>query len=60
MIFPIIIGVWGVGMIGLITAKTLGVGINKTKVKVFNVSDRVVKHKKYKDALNERTKSIFK
>lgn len=54
-----IAAVWGTFMIGytIYHAKSRN---NKTKIKVFNLSDRAVKNKKYKDSVNERAKGMFK
>lgn len=58
MLLYIGIGVtWAVCIIGGITYQKK-IRRNKPTIKVFNLSDRAIKHKKYQMALNERTKGF--
>lgn len=53
-----VIGVgWVVFMIGGIVYHK---SFKTPAIKVWNVSDRAVKHKKYQSALNDRAKGMFK
>jgi hypothetical protein len=58
-VFGVMIATWGTFMIGY-TIYYVKNGNKKTKIKVFNLSDRAIKQKKYKDSLNERAKGMLK
>lgn len=56
----IITGVtWGVVMTGYIIYKKISPTEQKSKIIFFNVTDRVVKGKKFKDSVNNRAKGVF-